>query len=148
MKMVIIIVVALILGVAAAAGMFFLMGGKLPEKEKITRLPPPSEEVLEHWPVDLGAMQFPTYRGGRVSAFVNVGIKMTLRGDYDAKFLNPHLPVMKDTLIRQYFKKQVPMTPDGLRVNYRRIEKDVQKMVDEMFLPGLVLDVSAELGQG
>lgn len=148
MKLIIIIVVALVLALGAAAGVFFALGGKLPEAEKLTRLPPPSEDVLEHWPVDLGSLPFPVYRGGKISGFSYVKVTLTLRGDYDAKFLDGHVPVFKDEILRKYFSEKVPRSRDGLRINYVQIEKDIQKMIDDRFLPGLVLNVAAEFSPG
>lgn len=148
MKLVIIIVVALVLGAATAAGVFFLMGGELPKSEPLTRLPPPAESVVEHWPVDMGTIPFPSYRGGRVTGFVFVRFTLTLRGDYDAKFLDLHMPILKDTIIRKYVKEGTPMTTNSLQVDYAQIEEDMQTIIDERFLPGLVLSVAAEFSPG
>ena len=148
MRLFIIIVLGLVFAIAAFAGAYFVMGGKWPNSAPMTELSPPAESVIEHFPVELGSLPIPIYRGRFITGFTFVKVTYILRGDYDEAYLDPYLPIFKDTFIRKYFKELAPMTRDGLNVDYRRIEKDMQKFVDDLFLPGLVLDTKAEFSPG
>ncbi len=110
--------------------------------EPLTELPPVAEDVTENWLIDAGSIALPVYgRSKNVKGFKEVTIQLVLRGDYDQDFLNPYLPVILDKLLRENYGKNKALPSEDFTLRYKKIAARTQKTIDDMFLPGLVLEV-------